>query len=212
MIDKRPIEDFYFTQEEYDAYQRGEEIWKDIPDWEGIYKVSTKGRIYVESRYMRENFNPIVSKPKIMKPYIGGTGYYEIKLTEKDKRKSWKIHRAQCTVFLKNPNNKQFVNHIDGVKLNINLSNLEWVTPGENVSHAIRIKLIPNQLLGKIGEKAYRSKKVFQYTLDGVYVNTFFGCYEAMRSTGIRNTRISECALGKIAHAGGFKWSYIKID
>lgn len=55
------------------------------------------------------------------------------------------IHRILAITFMPNPLNKRDINHIDGDKLNYDLSNLEWATPQENMAHAIRTGLINNK-------------------------------------------------------------------
>ena len=105
-----------------------EEIWKDCLGYETYFKVSTYGQIYSK----RTN--------KILKLCIGKTGYY-IFCTRFDgrlgKAKCFKVHRLIAQTFMKNTDNKPFVNHKDLNKLNNNISNLEWVTAKENLLHAI---------------------------------------------------------------------------
>ncbi len=56
------------------------------------------------------------------------------------------------------------------------------------------------------------SKKVYQYTLDGKYVNNYLSTNEAGRKTGICSNTISACARGKIFSASGYYWSYKEIS
>ena len=81
--------------------------------------------------------------------------YYQVSITVQGKSKAFKIHRLVAKAFLLNVENKPYVNHKDGNKLNNNLSNLEWCTAKENTLHAIKAGLIDtsNNYLGKYNAK-----------------------------------------------------------
>jgi len=68
--------------------------------------------------------------------WVGKNGYYHIDIHEDGKAKKIAVHRLLALHFIPNPDNKRTVNHIDGNKLNNDLSNLEWATDAENVQHA----------------------------------------------------------------------------
>lgn len=81
-----------------------------------------------------------------LKQNINRDGYYYIKICIKTlnnikKFKEFRVHRLVAICFIDNPYDKCCVNHIDGNKLNNNVNNLEWVTPKENVHHAINMNL-----------------------------------------------------------------------
>lgn len=97
---------------------------KDIPGWEGLYACTTTGEIW---SYRRQKF---------LSPSKSKRGYLHIVLYKNKKRYDYRIHRLVAMTFLDNPENKEQVNHIDGNKINNYLSNLEWVTPEENIQHA----------------------------------------------------------------------------
>ena len=97
---------------------------KDIPGWEGLYSCDTKGQIYS----YRSN--------KFLRPSKNKRGYLHVTFTKDGKRYDYRVQRLIAITFLENPENKSQVNHIDGNKLNNYLSNLEWVTPEENIQHA----------------------------------------------------------------------------
>lgn len=90
---------------------------------------------------------------KIKSQYIGGTGYYMISISKNSKSKPFRVHRLKAITFIPNPKNKPCINHRDGNKLNNDLSNLEWCTHKENMSHAFRTGLANNT-----GEKNGMSK------------------------------------------------------
>lgn len=72
-----------------------------------------------------------------------GEGFYKtFRLNNNGKIKTFKLHRLLAQAFIPNPKNKKEVNHIDGNKLNNNLSNLEWVTHEENMNHAWGLGLL----------------------------------------------------------------------
>lgn len=81
---------------------------------------------------------------KIKSQYIGSTGYYMVSFSYNNKSKPQRVHRLLANTFIPNPQNLPEVNHVDGDKLNNELSNLEWVTHRENMSHAFRIGLANN--------------------------------------------------------------------
>ena len=82
---------------------------------------------------------------KIKSHWIGANGYYHVDIQEFGKATKVALHRLLAIQYLPNPNNKRTVNHIDGNKLNNNLSNLEWATDSENVQHAHNTGLQPDQ-------------------------------------------------------------------
>lgn len=74
--------------------------------------------------------------PLLLKPIKDKYGYLYVNLTNNGKQKKLKIHRLIALSFLTNPKNKTQINHINGVKSDNRLDNLEWVTPQENMTHA----------------------------------------------------------------------------
>jgi len=72
---------------------------------------------------------------------VYGNGYYYVCLSKNGKVRKFKVNRLVAQAFIPNPDNKPFVNHIDGDKLNNNVNNLEWCTQSENMLHAYKYGL-----------------------------------------------------------------------
>lgn len=92
----------------------------------GEYEITRDGRVISHKK----------ATPKELKPYFDRDGYKRVTLILNGKPKHYLIHRLVATIYLINEGNKPEVNHIDGNKLNNDLSNLEWVTRRENTQKA----------------------------------------------------------------------------
>lgn len=107
--------------------------WKQIKGYEGLYEINKLGQVI--SLHKRNDGKLISSR-------VDRSGYYTVRLSKKGKTSTILLHRLLGIAFLPNPDNKEFINHIDGNKLNYNLSNLEWSTMSENITHAYKNNLI----------------------------------------------------------------------
>ena len=112
------------------------EIWKDIEGFPG-YQVSDLGRV----RGFKDYHGNITNNFKIIKPRTNKDGYYELTLYTIDHKKvSKRVHRLVANTFL-GEHDTLVVNHIDGVKTNNMLKNLEFVTPEKNSTLASQMGL-----------------------------------------------------------------------
>ena len=126
------------------------EVWRDVPGYEGYYQASNLGRIKsLERKVEYNNQEDRILKEKIMKLNPTSRGYIRISLCKKGRSRSHFVHRLILSAFIGESNLQ--VNHIDGVKTNNNIDNLEYVTNQENIAHAVKIGLIKNN--SKINEK-----------------------------------------------------------
>lgn len=186
-----------------------EEIWKDIPNYEGYYQVSNLGNVRSLDRILEKGKHTFCSKGKQLSIVLSPHGYYNIWLYKEKKVKKHFVHRLVAQAFIPNPENKPFINHIDGHPTNNNVTNLEWCTPKENFDHAKRTGLW-------VYNDPYRHFRVMQFDLDGNYIATYESSADAGRKTGVCKRNILQVASktpfnnkGAIRkQAGGFIWKF----
>jgi hypothetical protein len=174
------------------------EVFKDIPGYEGLYQASDIGNI--KSLYKRY-FN----SEMILKPGNDNRGYKIVVLVKDKKRETKLVHRLVISAFLGEKCLQ--VNHIDGIKSNNNILNLEYVTAKENINHAMKMGLLRFNTTEIALKKRKKIAKICIYT-DAV-LNTFVSAHQASKKTGINRGNISTCARGEKDFAGGFKWRYL---
>lgn len=105
-----------------------DEIWEDIPNFEGIYQISNFGNV--------KN----VSTGRILAKTYDGKGYRCSKLCKEGKRYYLLTHRLVAKCFLPNPYNYNLVNHKDGNTDNCRADNLEWCNNSYNVRYRSVVK------------------------------------------------------------------------
>jgi len=119
-----------------------DEVWVDIKGYEGVYMVSTRGRIKSLDRIVMSRGRAMPRKGRILRPNIYKNGYLWVLLTKDKNPLQFFVHRIVATHLIDNPNNLPFVNHIDWDKTNNDTLNLEWCTPKQNVHHALNNGLL----------------------------------------------------------------------
>lgn len=117
------------------------EIWKDVEGYEGIYQVSTYGRVKSLAREVTDLFGAKMIEERII-GHCESSKYYTVSLYKNNAGESTSVHRLVAKTFIPNPENKPCVNHIDGNKHNNHVENLEWVTYSENILHAYATGLV----------------------------------------------------------------------
>ena len=182
------------------------EIWKNIPNYEGLYQASINGEI-------RSLYTNIILKQEISK-----NGYCKVMLCKNKKRKLLSVHRLIAMTYLDNYSEDLQVNHIDGNKQNNTINNLEMVTCKENIQHSFKNNLQiakkgrEHPLFKKYGVKNKTSKKVNQYDLEGNFIKTWDSIMDIERKLNINNSNISRCCNGYKNSAGGFKWKHYIVS
>ena len=159
------------------------EIWKNIEEYPD-YQVSNLGRV----KSLRYN------KEKILKLQSDKDGYKQVNLFNSRGSKTLKIHRLVATAFLDNPNNYPAVNHINEIKTDNRVENLEWCSIAYNNTYNNKIA------------KCY--KPILQYSLDGKLV----GKLDSLKDFGKPHNAISNCLRGRRKTAYGYIWHYYDLE
>ena len=162
-------------------------MWKKFI-YEGIetdYSVSTEGEV------RKDTTNYILSQSSQQ-------DYKFVTLLINGQQKRMRVHRMVAMTFIENPDNKPYVNHINGIRYDNNVENLEWVTQSENIQHAVKTGLMQNG----------RKKAVIQYNLNGDRMATFESASEAARQTGGSQSKITMCCKRQRETANDYQWRY----
>lgn len=160
------------------------EYWQPLCSGNIKYCISTFGRVWS-------------SRVGVMKFSATPTGYqfFDIRLNSQTLRNY--IHRAVAQIFIENPENKSCVNHINGVKSDNRVVNLEWCSHSENNIHSYRVlKNIP---------VSARQQPVVAFRHGMSIVLEFDGLRDCGRYLGIPHERIKRCALGRTPPINGWQ-------
>ena len=165
------------------------EAWADIKGYEGLYQVSTLGRI--KSLPRRGTYSEV----HILKVSDDGKGYLQVGLCKNSIYKSHKVHRLVAEAFIANPDNLPEVNHKYENKSNCHVSNLEWCDRSYNVNYGSRT--------------SKTQKPVIQLTKSGEILTTYESLSKVKETLKISNiSNISAVCKGKRKTAYGYRWKF----
>lgn len=172
-----------------------EEIWKPIRGYEGIYEVSTNGKVRSLERikcvlHGKKKFRH-ETELKLQRLY---NGYLYIDLHKERRKKRYFVHRLVAEAFIPNPKELTQINHKDGDKTNNTVDNLEWCSPSDNIKHSCRIL------------HARPEYVVRQFSKNGELIEEYANTGIASENTGIGRSNILSCLIGRQKSAGGFIW------
>ena len=174
------------------------EEWRDIPNYEGVYQASNLGRVKSLERFRKGENDCLVSvKERILKLRIR-RGYYCVQLYKNSIVKAYQVHRLVWSAFNGQiPKNMQ-VNHINEIKTDNRLCNLNLMTCKENINYGTGIERRAKS----------KSKSVLQFGLNDNFIKEYPSAMQVERELGFGHQNISKCCKGKLKQAYGYKWKY----
>ena len=173
----------------------------DIPGFDGLYKITRDGRIYGAKRkhWMNLSYNK--------------DGYLKVKIYKEGKGYYYQVHRLVAITFISNPNNLPVVNHINSIRDDNRVENLEWCTVQQNNIHALQCgnrNYSSKEHLSNMSKKRWERdlKPISMYTKYGQYIKTFKNSKQASRETGIKRQYIVDVCNGVQKTTGGYIFKY----
>ena len=189
------------------------EVWKDIPGYEGLYEVSTFGRVrskdrlveldWTKNRHVSMNYFSYIKKGRMMKLGKNVFGYTTVHLTKDKKQKGYMVHRLVLLAHAPEHRlDEVYVNHKDEDKNNNHLSNLEWCTAKYNINYG-------TATARRSAKQMYtnsRRKPVISIDRNGNEVE-YLSAWDASRKVGAYQSNIW-AAINKGGICAGYKWRY----
>ena len=195
-----------------------EEIWKDVPGWEGLYQVSNLGRVKaLPKSYTICNSSVVTTQERFLKLRYMPDGYVRIELNNNGIAKEYPVHRLVALAFIDNPENKPHVDHINTIRDDNRVENLRWVTVKENAANPItrqrRLEVAARHPVGEANalfeEKSPDSRPVLQYDKAGNFIARYACCHQAERKNkGFNFSCIARACRGERMTYKGYVWAY----
>lgn len=182
------------------------EIWKDIPNGE-CYEVSNLGNVRSKTRKIWNGKGYYIKQGCILKQSVSKKGYKVI--TKIRGLPTQQVHRLVAMTFIDNPNRKPQINHINGIKTDNRVENLEWCTNAENQMHAYNT--------GLNNRSKYHSGKPMKPVLKidmntGKIINRYNSVTAAAKENGLKSpSNIGAVCRGIKKSIGGFSWKYEEV-
>lgn len=192
-----------------------QEEWRSVKGFESQYLISNKGRVISLCERDGPIGNKYIGSIHFLKKGKTPNGYEYFKAWVGNNCTHILVHRAIAEAFIPNPYNKPYVNHINCIKDDNRVENLEWVTPKENAVHAWENGLYkepPKYWTGKTGKEHIRSKPIAMISKEGKLIKKYASATEAGRELGLCRRSICSVCQGRIKQTGGFVFKYLSNE
>lgn len=176
------------------------ELWKEIKGYEGIYEVSSCGRVRSLDRYVKHSKTgemSVLKKGMIKKPTTDTEGYLLVTLNKDGKYCTKYVHRLVADAFLGEHKLKEQVNHKDENKQNNNIDNLEWCSVKYNINYGTRTARMART----------QGKPVSMYDKNGALVRVFCSL-SSVKELGYSPSNVKNVCDGKFAAMYGYVWRW----
>lgn len=187
--------------------------WRPVKGYEAEYIVSNRGEVWS------------IRNHRLLALKRTPTGYLRIALSVEGKRRDVYVHRLVAEAFIPNLEGKPTVNHINEVKDDNRVENLEWATFSEQNTHGTRVaRVVANtdwkersqkMDYSKIAQKhnyetmnAAQMRRVVQKDKGGNVLRVFDSIGQAARATNASTGHIWECCIGRRKSCKGSVWNY----
>ena len=189
------------------------ETWKDIKGYEGIYVVSSQGRVASLNRVIKDkNGREVRREGKMLLPHPNSMGYLRVQLKKNSTLKAYFVHRLVAFHFVDNPSPERYsiVHHIDGDHLNNQADNLEWTTICGNNHYAIKSGRMKRtqEWLGRLRESKEKQGKTVIGTNLVTGDTIRFVCLNDCKSAGFQPSCVCNCCQGTRKSHKGYTWRY----
>ena len=188
------------------------EEWRDVVGYEGLYKVSSLGRVKTLRTHKRDKNGVDYKLSKVyLTPSLDAYGYPIVNLTSEDGITiTRKIHRLMAMAFIQNPEGKRCVDHINGIRADNRLENLRWATHKENSDNKFRLG---NQVDWKDRDISEASMYKFTHSQCRAVIRNDGERYEsiaaASRALGLKSSgMVSSCVRGLREKVRGYSFRY----
>ena len=180
------------------------EEWRSVAGYEGLYEVSSFGRVRSVDREVRNRGGVALKRGRVLSQKVMKSGRKSVNLWKNNTGSMYLVNRLVAVAFLPNPDGLPEVNHKDEVVDNNRVDNLEWCTRKYNANYGTG----KFRAAAKMRGRSFNEKPVDQYALDGTFIKRHDSAMKAARDTGVTNSSIGRCANGRYKTAGGFIWKW----